>query len=96
MPRWLGRINQRERCRAVVVPCDHNAQVFREGGVTKPIHVIHGGTDPQEFPLITERPNRPYTFWRLGTVAQGKVGRKSTAFFKGFPNASGCKANRQG
>jgi glycosyltransferase involved in cell wall biosynthesis len=62
---WADMIN---RCKVdrVIVPCEHNAQVFREGGVHAPISVIAGGTDPDEFPLITGgRPERPYTFLTL-------------------------------
>jgi glycosyltransferase involved in cell wall biosynthesis len=35
----------------VLVPCQHNADVFARSGVNVPIHVLHGGTDPDEFPL---------------------------------------------
>lgn len=48
----------------VLVPCKHNAEAFRRSGVTVPISVIPGGTDPEEFPVL-RRPyerDRPYTF----------------------------------
>lgn len=63
---WAKVINARNVER-MIVPCEHNAEVFRRGGVTKPIHVIPGGTDPLEFPVLTgKRPDRPYTFLTLG------------------------------
>jgi glycosyltransferase involved in cell wall biosynthesis len=37
----------------VLVPCRHNADVFTRSGVQVPIHVLHGGTDPDEFRLLT-------------------------------------------
>jgi len=63
---WAKIINSRNIER-VIVPCEHNADVFRRGGVKAPVHVIPGGTDPLEFPVLTEpRPDRPYTFLTLG------------------------------
>lgn len=70
---WADTINKAGIGR-VIVPCEHNAKVFRDGGINAPVTVISGGTDPDEFPLITgRRPNRPYTFlaladrgWRKG------------------------------
>ena len=46
----------------VIVPCQHNADAFKASGVTVPIHVIAGGTDPDEFPLTARVPGKPYTF----------------------------------
>lgn len=59
---WLNDI-EKTGVERLIMPCEHNAKAFREGGVKLPISVIHGGTDPDEFALITEpRPDRPYTF----------------------------------
>lgn len=63
-PEAAAHIN--ERCQRLLVPCEHNADVFQQNGVTVPVHVVHGGTDPDDFPLITERADRPYTFMCLG------------------------------
>lgn len=50
----------------VLVPCEHNAQVFR-AGVAVPVTVVPGGTDPAEFPVLPrDRAQRPYTFLALG------------------------------
>jgi glycosyltransferase involved in cell wall biosynthesis len=62
---WAEIINKRNIER-VIVPCEANAETFREAGVKAPVHVIPGGTDPDEFPVITTRPERPYTFLALG------------------------------
>ena len=59
---WAETIN-RSGVERVIVPCQHNADVFYAGGVLAPIDVVPGGTDPDEF-----RPGRicadphPYTF----------------------------------
>lgn len=63
-PGWAAAINASNVAR-VIVPCRHNAAVFAEGGVLAPITVIPGGTDPAEFPLVTEWPARPFTFLAL-------------------------------
>lgn len=61
LPRgWAESINRFERC---LVPCEHNADVFRSSGVTVPIDVVYGGTSPDEFPIVPDmRHERPYTF----------------------------------
>ncbi len=60
---WVATINRFERC---IVPCEHNKQVFTESGVTIPINIVHGGTNPDEFPVVpTLYPERPYTFMAL-------------------------------
>lgn len=35
----------------VLVPCIHNLHAFRDSGVSVPISVVPGGTDPNEFPM---------------------------------------------
>ena len=56
----------------VIVPCDYNAEGFRNGGIKAPVVVIPGGTDPEEFPILPQclkaKPDRtrPYTFLALG------------------------------
>lgn len=45
------------------VPCQHNLNAFKDSGVRIPIHVLPGGTDPDEFPLLPLKSEyRPYTF----------------------------------
>ena len=66
---WLEHI---EDCNVerVIVPCQHNADAFARCGVTVPIHVVPGGTDPAEFPLLDRKRRQevgriPYTFLAL-------------------------------
>lgn len=59
---WCETI-QRSGVERIIVPCRHNADAFAVTGL--PVHVILGGTDPEEFPIITGRPDRPYTFLAL-------------------------------
>lgn len=61
---WASACN--ERCERIIVPCEHNAEAFERSGVKVPIDVIHGGTDPAEFPLMQRPPSNPYTFLALG------------------------------
>lgn len=58
-PGWCDII-QRSGVERIIVPCRHNADVFAVTGL--PVHVVPGGTDPKEFPVIDGRPDRPYTF----------------------------------
>ena len=82
---WSERIN--ECCERLIVLCEHNAETFKNAGVTVPIHVVYGGTDPDEFPLIEDVPERPYTFMCLGD-AEGRKGVDIawSAFFEAFGN----------
>lgn len=59
---WAETIN-RSGVERVIVPCQHNADVFYAGGVLAPIDVVPGGTDPDEFHpgRICADPH-PYTF----------------------------------
>lgn len=63
---WVDTIAKAEVER-ILVPCVHNLHAFRDSGVTVPISVVPGGTDPNEFPLMERRKfcledYRPYTF----------------------------------
>lgn len=81
---WARHINE-AGIERVIVPCEHNAQVFRAGGVQCPVSVIPGGTDPDDFPLITERPQRPYTFLALADRGNRKGWMEVyTAFYLAF------------
>jgi len=80
---WANIIN--DECERLIVLCEHNAETFAKAGVCVPIHVVHGGTDPDEFPLIKERPERPYTFVCLGDRGVRKgVEQVWMAFFEAF------------
>lgn len=60
---WAKIINE-SGVERVIVPCEHNAEAFRRGGVQAPISVIPGGTDPDEFPLLErmERIGKNHSF----------------------------------
>ncbi len=64
---FLRIINK--RCGAVIVPAPWNGDVFRDNGVTAPIHVVPFGIDPVDyFPLERKRAEgSPYTFAWSGT-----------------------------
>jgi glycosyltransferase involved in cell wall biosynthesis len=69
----------------VLVPCQHNADAFARSGVTVPISVLHGGTDPDEFPLITREPGKPYTFLALADRGPRKGWHETfDAFYAAF------------
>lgn len=81
---WTERINWLgER---LLVPCEWCADVFKAGGVKIPIHVVHGGTPPEEFPVQQRvNHNERFTFLALGD----RGGRKGhdlawLAFVKAF------------
>lgn len=62
---WAAYCNS--KAQLIIVPCEHNARVFYDQGVRVPIHVVHGGTCPEEFPVLPPRKTeRPYTFLALG------------------------------
>lgn len=63
---WADALNN--HVERVIVPCEWLVDVFRNGGVMRPIDVVYGGVDPVEFPLV-DKPNytdQPYTFMSLG------------------------------
>ena len=49
-----------------IVPCEHNRRVF-QAELDVPVHVVQGGTDPNEYPVTSfSRNGYPYTFLALG------------------------------
>lgn len=59
---WVPWLN---RCAAVVVPCRWNADVFRDNGVTAPLHVVPLGVPAYDY--VPRRVDRePFTFLTLG------------------------------
>ena len=77
----------------IIVPCEHNADVFKRAGVRKPIFVVNGGTCPEEFPLLPERQSdQPYTFLALGDRGSRKgMDIVWRAFWKAFGNNDGVR-----
>jgi glycosyltransferase involved in cell wall biosynthesis len=72
----------------VIVPCEQNAQALQAAGVSIPIHVVHGGTAPEEFPVLPMvEHQRPYTFLCLGDRGPRKgIETVWSAFFQAFPH----------
>ena len=78
----------------LIVPCEYNAEAFRQGmldeGLSLPIHIVPGGTDPAEFPRMHrngryENGDHRYTFLALADRG-GRKGWGETwdAFYKAF------------
>lgn len=81
---WASDINR--ACERLIVPCEQNADLFKANGVKVPIHVVHGGTSPEEFPLQPHMPREHYTFMALGDRGMRKgVEQVYSAFYKTFP-----------
>lgn len=65
--RWIPALN--DYAERLIVPHQFLVEVFADHGAKVPIHVVPGGTDPQEFPVSLTSPyetGRPYTFLALG------------------------------
>lgn len=93
---WAAAINQ--ICERLLVPCEHNAEVFKRNGVKVPIHVVHGGTSPEEFPVLPVIPRSgPYTFVALADRGSRKgIEIVWAAFYQAFSDVQDvrliCKA----
>ena len=61
---WLVHLCTKDLER-ILVPCLENRNAFENAGVNIPIEILHGGTDPKEFPWVEGDGNRPYTFLAL-------------------------------
>lgn len=80
---WSERINN--ACDLLIVPCEHNRDAFARCGVRIPIHVIPGGTEPAEFPLMPEVERETFTFLCLGDRGSRKgLEVAYMAFFRAF------------
>ena len=69
------------------MPSEWLVDVFREHGVTRPIHVIPGGVNPSAYPLVPHSPRsaRPYTFMAFADRGGRKgVDAVMRAFVKAF------------
>lgn len=81
---WVDKVN--DHCERVIVPAPWLVDVFDSHHVRVPVHVIHGGIEPSEFPMFRRRlGERPYTFMTLGDRGSRK-GWDVTwgAFYKAF------------
>lgn len=71
---WAAEINR--YAQALIVPCQWNAEVFRDNGVTVPIQVAKWGVDPADYPTRghgdTVTRGQPYTFLWSGTPDRRK------------------------
>jgi len=93
---WAGKHGNvakmiNNRTDLLIVPCGHNAEVFRLAGVKVPIEVVPLGVNPEEYQYI-DRPDRDtYTFFMYGTLTLRKnVGAVFSAFaslFRDKPDA---------
>ena len=86
---WAQKLN--DHCERVIVPCEHNRETYERSGVDIPIHVLSGGTSPEEFPMIgrngryAPQSARPYTFLALGDRGARKGWVEVwQAFYKAF------------
>lgn len=70
---WVDKING-SGLERVLVPCQHNKLAFESSGVTVPISVIPGGTDPDEFPILQRayEPADPCVFLTLADRGERK------------------------
>lgn len=58
--KWFSYINNCN-IKQIIVPCEWNKKAFEKAFPRIPINVVHGGTEPSEFPLINVD-NDIYTF----------------------------------
>jgi len=57
----IDRIHKSGRTR-LVVPCQFCKNVFENSGLRIPISIVPLGVSPEDFPLIEQKPDRPFTF----------------------------------
>jgi len=58
---WIDIINS-SNIKQIIVPCEWNKIAFQLAFPSIPIDVVHGGTEPSEFPVIEKVDNDIYTF----------------------------------
>jgi glycosyltransferase involved in cell wall biosynthesis len=66
---WPARLNQ---ARAVIVPSDFAARVFRKSGVRVPVEVAYEGVDPDVYPYVERSKRREFTTLIVGVLAPRK------------------------
>lgn len=81
---WVKAINT-ANLQKILVPCQHNLEVYVDSGVKVPVEIVPLGIDPLEFPILPPRPDRPYTFLALGDRG-GRKGYEEVfdAFYRAF------------
>lgn len=83
----LMHMHRNKTIERILVPCQENKRVFEEAGLEVPIHLWRGGTDPDEFPVLTKPrdPNKPYTFLAITDRGMRKGWNETwEAFYKAF------------
>jgi len=77
-PGWVdvieGRLPGVDPADGLCVPSTWVGEMFRENGITKPIHVIPHGVDGAEFPYIERDADRPFTFLWQGVSPNDRKG----------------------
>lgn len=83
---WAQLINK--HVQRLVVPCQHNTEVFASCGVELPVSVIPYGLDTDFWPFIERPKDRPtFTFVQLGDLTERKGPRETVAAFqRAFPD----------
>lgn len=56
----------------LIVPCEHNKELFAKEGVTIPIEVVPCGINPDLFPYYERKPKKTFTFFMWGTLTLRK------------------------
>lgn len=80
---WADFIHE-AKVERVIVPCEHNREVFQRE-LDIPVHVVPGGTEPAEFPLAPAPGNGHYTFLALADRGARKGWTEVwTAFYREF------------
>jgi len=69
-----GRLPGVQPVDGLLVPSTWCGEMFRENGVTCPIHVVPHGIGPEEFPILERDPERPFTFLWQGVVPNDRKG----------------------
>jgi glycosyltransferase involved in cell wall biosynthesis len=63
---WADVVNR--RAAMLLVPCEWCANVFRDNGVKRPIHIVPWGVDARDYPFrVRAQRNDPYVFMWSGT-----------------------------
>jgi glycosyltransferase involved in cell wall biosynthesis len=80
---WVEALNQ---CQAVIVPTPHQENIFRDNGVTAPLHVLPLGVSDhffagQQRPMFEHSEARPYTFLALGDRGDRKGWKEALQAF---------------
>lgn len=78
---WAGMLEDAPRlineiCDLLLVPCQHNKELFEKEGVTIPIEVAPNGVNPEQFHYIdrdrSKDPDHKFTFFMYGTLTLRK------------------------